>query len=43
VRTEVSAEGTRRPSTPIDALGAVGIIPVVVIDAAAQAARMAKP
>jgi 2-dehydro-3-deoxyphosphogluconate aldolase / (4S)-4-hydroxy-2-oxoglutarate aldolase len=38
----VSAEGPATAVDPIDALGVVGIIPVVVIDAAAQAAPLAE-
>ena len=38
----MSAEGHATAVDPIDALGAVGIIPVVVIDAAAQAAPLAE-
>jgi 2-dehydro-3-deoxyphosphogluconate aldolase/(4S)-4-hydroxy-2-oxoglutarate aldolase len=38
----VSAEGPATAVDPIDALRAVGIIPVVVIDAAAQAAPLAE-
>ncbi len=38
----MSAEGPATPAGPIDAFGAIGFIPVVVIDAAARAAPLAE-
>lgn len=38
----MSAKGSAADGDPINALGAIGVIPVVVIDAAAQGAPLAE-